>query len=52
MRWLRIRDSSTDINGSNHGQVITGDGNTVTFVKNDHIVLEDYDMSKSIKSRR
>ncbi len=42
-----IDDKSVSAKGDIIGAVVTGNGNIVTFVKNNHIALEDYDMSKS-----
>lgn len=39
-----VEDKS--VKGNSYGIVVTGDGNTI-YVKEDHIILEDYDISKS-----
>ena len=37
-------NKSTNVGGNNIGIIITGDGNTI-YVRNEHILLEDYDQS-------
>ena len=43
----RVYDKRVSAKGNITGVVVTGNGNNVTFVKNNHIALEDYDMPKS-----